>query len=553
MNMHALRRVHTYRLGRSLALAVPAPTRLLTTAVAPSADQSGPRRTPTLPTTQVNINTEDIAGGRLPPTISRILSPQSSAKFLNRQNAVTIVGWLKSIRTQKQHTFLHVQDGTHPDGIQIVVTGDHSALPAGLSTGCALRITNGTLQPSPEGVKQPFEVHLPPSSTDSPQQGCISLLSPSDLSYPLQKKRHSLDFLRTITHLRPRSNLMSAVQRTRHATQVALHQWFHAHDFVHIHTPILTASDCEGAGETFSVTGPPASKPGDPAFFGGSKHAVHLTVSGQLHLEMFAAAHPRVYTLSPAFRAEKSLSTRHLAEFYMLEAEMAFIESLDPLIDVTGKLVQACARAVSDADVVQVAEILAMQAGERGEDKRARVRAAEARVARLAEGMVERVTYSDAVRYLQGHKRAKKFVYPVVWGNDLQAEHEAVLADDVGGPVCVTDYPAQLKPFYMLPNQPSGEHGQTAACFDMLVPGVGELVGGSLREHDPEKLAAAMRARGMDPEGEDYRWYVELRKYGMGPHGGFGLGFDRLVRHLLGIDSVREVVPVPRYYTECRY
>ncbi|KAI9176150.1 asparaginyl-tRNA synthetase [Blastocladiella emersonii ATCC 22665] len=455
---------------------------------------------------------------------------------------VTSQGWVKTFRVQKTHTFIQLSDGTTAAHLQIVVPG---AL-RDLATGVAIRVA-GTLKPSPAGLQQDVELHAEPAD--------VTVVGGCDPSYPLQKKKHGIDFLREITHLRPRSNIFSAASRVRNASYVGLHDYFQQSGFVHIHTPLLTSSDCEGAGETFKVVAPSDVAPGaDPAKPYFSTPSVNLTVSGQLHLEMFAHAHPRVYTFSPAFRAEQSLSTRHLSEFYMLEAEVSFVDSLQPLLDLTTGCVQAAARRVNLADVTLLAD-LADAGGDKSPAARtARRAAAEARVRDLAERPFAVLSYTDAVAYLASHKRAKMFKYPVKWGLALQAEHETLLAADVGRPVFVTDYPAPLKPFYMLPNALSSSESPdrtTVACFDLLVPGIGELVGGSLRQHDPEALARQLRDAGMDPE--PYAWYLDLRRYGGAPHGGFGLGFDRLVRYLAGAESVRDVVPVPRYFGECRY
>ncbi|KNE69480.1 asparagine-tRNA ligase [Allomyces macrogynus ATCC 38327] len=393
-------------------------------------------------------------------------------------------------------------------------------------------------------------------------------------SYPLQKKRHGVDFLREITHLRPRTNTFAAAARVRNDLFFGLHNYFAHHGFLHIHTPILTASDCEGAGETFEILAPADTDSPDREgpcsdYFGTPR--VNLTVSGQLHLEMFAHAHPRVYTFSPSFRAEKTLSTRHLAEFAMLEAEMTFIDDLDTLLDVTTAMVRDAVTKVNPADLELLAQ-LAPQLASSGSPSRGKldaaaraehVRAAMHRVEQLA-GEYAVMTYTEAVQYLAAHPRAPKWQYPVRWGSDLQAEHEKFLGHQIGRPVYVTHYPRGLKPFYMLvdrvpatipdgvPVDPDlGGDFATVANYDLLVPDLGELLGGSLREHDADALEAAMQRAGLNVAA--YQWYLDLRRYGGAPHGGFGLGFDRLVKHVTGLESVRDVVPVPRYYRECRY
>ncbi|KAJ3358325.1 hypothetical protein GGF32_000492 [Allomyces javanicus] len=479
-------------------------------------------------------------------------TPKHGSSDQPRPPAVVVHGWIKTLRAQKEHTFVQVSDGTTAQNLQIVVDGPVK----GLQTGAALTIT-GTLQPSPPGLKQSVELHAKPEQ-----------------SYPLQKKRHGVNFLREITHLRPRTNTFAAAARVRNDLFFGLHNYFAHHGFLHIHTPILTASDCEGAGETFEILAPtetesPALREGPCSDYFGTPR-VNLTVSGQLHLEMFAHAHPRVYTFSPSFRAEKTLSTRHLAEFAMLEAEMTFIDDLDTLLDVTTAMVRDAVTKVNPADLELLAQ-LAPQLASSGSparklDAAARaehVRAAMHRVEQLA-GEYAVMTYTEAVQYLATHPRAPKWQYPVRWGADLQAEHEKFLAHHVGRPVYVTHYPRGLKPFYMLvdrvpatvpadvPVDPElkGDF-TTVANYDLLVPDLGELLGGSLREHDADALEAAMQRAGLNVAA--YQWYLDLRRYGGAPHGGFGLGFDRLVKHVTGLESVRDVVPVPRYYRECRY
>lgn len=347
-------------------------------------------------------------------------------------------------------------------------------------------------------------------------------------SYPLQKKRHSLEFLRTINHLRPRGNTGASVLRIRSAAAEGFRHFFAAHEFTQVDTPILTSNDCEGGGEVFQIAGGKEQA----GFFG---KPAYLTVSGQLHAEMMATALSRVYTFGPVFRAEASLTSRHLAEFWMLEAELAFIDKLAPLLDVTEASVQGATRHVMQkcADELQFFNKFV--------DK-----SLLERLERSIEKPFVRMTYTEAIDVLQ---RAKThFEFPTTWGSSLQSEHERYLASDYcGRPVFVTDYPTEHKPFYMRAN----DDGKTVACFDLLLPKIGELVGGSMREERYAPLEAKMRAADMNME--DYQWYLDLRKYGTAPHGGYGIGFERFLLWLTGLENVREVVPVPRWVNHCKY
>ncbi|KAI9221985.1 hypothetical protein BC828DRAFT_379658 [Blastocladiella britannica] len=538
---------------RVAAVSAPLMTRVrgLSSAVAPPGTSARGHPTSLVPHSLAATS----ARTSLPPTLANVLESMPVG------TPVTVHGWVRSARGQKGLAFVHLADGTNVDGVQVVVDGAVS----GLATGTAVRVS-GTLVASPPGLKQAIEVHAVPSG--------VEVLGACESSYPLQKKRHGIDFLRTHLNLRPRSALYAATLRVRAAVDHAIHAHMRDAGFLHVHTPILTASDCEGAGETFTVHPPPSSssssstsapkevtaaeyfKTGDPTA------AVSLTVSGQLHLEMFAAAHPRVYTVSPAFRAEQSVSSRHLSEFAMVEAEIAWTRSLDDVMGVTAGMVAAAAAAVDPRDVECIARIMHAQPVQPRKGTVVQqqltvaeaVSAATARVESLASGTPPPavVPYTEAVAFLSGRARAAKFTVPVQWGMSLQAEHEHYLADDLGRPVFVVDYPKSIKPFYMLPSGGADADQATVQCFDLLAPGgAGELAGGSLREHRADVLEAEMVARGMDPA--SYAWYLDLRRYGCGPHGGFGLGLDRLVRYLAGVSSVRDVVPVPRMFGECQY
>ena len=348
-------------------------------------------------------------------------------------------------------------------------------------------------------------------------------------TYPLQKKRHSFEFLRSIAHLRPRTNALGAVARVRSALSFAIHRFFHEHGFLQVHTPVITTSDCEGAGEMFTVT---ALEPGqlqgpDPFnndFFG---RRAGLTVSGQLQAEIFALSHGRVYTFGPTFRAEHSNTSRHLAEFWMLEPEMAFCD-LAGNRDVAESLIKFLVCVALD----ECGEDLALF------DQH------------VAKGLIDKLTqvrdrpfvhlpYTDAVTELQ--RAGRQFEFPVQWGIDLQAEHERFLCEEVAqAPVVVTNYPADIKPFYMRLD----DDGRTVAAMDILVAGIGELIGGSQREERYEVLAARMAAAGLDLA--QYGWYLDLRRYGSVPHSGFGLGFERLVQFVTGMQNIRDVIPFPR-------
>ncbi|ORX61550.1 asparaginyl-tRNA synthetase [Hesseltinella vesiculosa] len=425
---------------------------------------------------------------------------------------VTIRGWIRSVRQQKQLSFANINDGSNLKGIQAILTGSDASK---LSTGACVEL-KGMLVASP-GKEQSQEL----------QVSEIKVLGECDNSYPLQKKRHSLEFMRSINHLRARGNTGSAVLRMRNAASEGIQRFFASEEFIQVHTPLLTSSDCEGAGEVFGIT------PSD--FF---KQPVYLTVSGQLHAEIMATAMGRVYTFGPVFRAEPSLTSRHLAEFWMVEAEMTFLDNLDQLLDVTEANVQETTRHVLDRCADDMAFF------NQWVDK-----SLLARLEKSIQQPFVRMSYTEAVDVLQRAKHT--FQFPTTWGSSLQSEHERYLASAAccDRPVFVTDYPAELKPFYMRAND--ADDGRTVACFDLLMPGIGELVGGSMREERHDVLLGKMKHAGMKMD--DYQWYLDLRKYGSAPHGGYGIGFERLMLWLTGLDNVREVVPVPRWVGHCRY
>lgn len=437
------------------------------------------------------------------------------------QTAVTVCGWVRTIRRGKEVAFIELNDGSCLASLQIVAAPDLPGLTvAGLGTGAALSV-QGELLPSPASG-QTWELRAT----------SITLLGAADESFPLQKKRHSLEYLRSIAHLRPRANTFAAVFRLRSALSFAVHRFFRERAFTCIHTPIITASDCEGAGELFRVTTldpqAPPQRDGEidwKADFFAEKTG--LTVSGQLEGELCALALGDIYTFGPTFRAEDSHTSRHAAEFWMIEPEMAFADLADD-----------CALA---EDFLRYLVTFALN--ECGEDLaffNARIEPGLiARLEAIAKASFATMTYSEAVQRLLGSGRS--FEYPVSWGCDLQSEHERFLSEEIiGGPLFVTDYPAELKAFYMRQNA----DGRTVAAMDLLVPRVGEIIGGSQREEREEVLRAQMTRKGVSQEA--LWWYLESRRWGSCPHAGFGLGFERLLMYISGMENIRDVIPFPR-------
>ncbi len=436
---------------------------------------------------------------------------------------VMICGWVRSARESKNLGFVDCNDGTHFTGVQIVF--EREKLEEGknvkLSTGCAIRV-EGVVVLTPD-AKQPFEI----------QATTLVLEGDCPPEYPLQKKRHGFDYLRTQLHLRPRTNTFNAVFRVRSLCAAAIHEFFVGRGFIYVHTPIITASDAEGAGEMFRVaTFDPLDPPKTPdgqvdyskEFFGSD---AKLTVSGQLYAEAFALAMSNVYTFGPTFRAEHSYTPRHAAEFWMIEPEIAFADLEDDMA-----LAEDMIKYVLRYLFEKAPEELAFfdQFIDNGLLKRLR---------NVAENEFARVSYTRAVELLIESGQA--FEYPVVWGCDLQTEHERYLTETIyQKPVFVTDYPKEIKAFYMRAN----DDGKTVAATDLLVPGIGEIVGGSQREERLDLLEQRITQDGMNVE--DYGWYLELRKYGGCKHAGFGLGFDRLVMYVTGISNIRDVLPFPR-------
>ena len=438
--------------------------------------------------------------------------------------SVTVCGWARTIRDMKTFGFIELNDGSCFRNLQVVMDAgalDNYREIAAQNVGAALIVT-GVLVLTPQ-AKQPLEV----------KAETIQVEGVSSPEYPLQKKRHSVEYLRTIAHLRPRTNLFSAAFRVRSVAAHAIHCFFQDRGFVYVHTPIITASDCEGAGEMFQVTtldvsNPPRTQDGaldySQDFFG--KRA-SLTVSGQLNAENFAMAFGDVYTFGPTFRAENSNTQRHAAEFWMIEPEMAFCD-LQGDMAVAEAMIKHIIRTVVEKCPQEMAFFNSFV------DK-----GLIERLEHVASSDFGRVTYTEAVEILR--KNNDKFDYKVEWGCDLQTEHERYLTEQVfQRPVFVTDYPKEIKAFYMRLN----DDGKTVAATDCLVPGIGEIIGGSQREERLEILEARIKELGMRPE--DYWWYCDLRRYGSCRHAGFGLGFERMVMYLTGISNIRDVLPHPR-------
>ena len=449
----------------------------------------------------------------------------SKEECLNQE--VCVSGWVRSNRDSKNFGFLTISDGTFFTPLQVVYHDEMANFGeiAKLGVGAAV-IVSGKLIPTPE-AKQEFEL----------QAVEISVEGETQPDYPLQKKRHSLEYLRTIPHLRPRTNTFQAVFRIRSQIAYAIHSFFQERGFVYVHTPLITASDAEGAGEMFEVTTLPLNdvpmKDGRVDYsedFFGKKTS--LTVSGQLNGEAFAQAFRDIYTFGPTFRAEKSNTQRHAAEFWMIEPEMAFAD-LDDVMFIAEDMLKYIIQYV----LVNAPEELEFlnQFVDKGLLER---------LQHIVKSDFARVSYTEAVEMLE--KVNDRFEYKVKWGSDLQTEHERYLTEEIYKcPVFVTDYPKDIKSFYMKLN----EDGKTVAAVDCLVPGIGEIIGGSQREDDLDKLTKRMQELNMNME--DYQFYLDLRKYGSTRHGGFGLGFERAVMYITGMSNIRDVLPFPRTVGNC--
>ena len=452
--------------------------------------------------------------------------------FKNREEyldkKVTVGGWIRSIRDSKTFGFIVVNDGSYFEPLQIVYHDKMENFQeiSKQNVGAAIVVT-GTLVATPQ-AKQPFEI----------QAKTVTVEGASAPDYPLQKKRHSFEYLRTISHLRPRTNTFQAVFRVRSLAAYAIHQFFQERGFVYVHTPLITGSDCEGAGEMFQVTtldmnNVPTDDKGavdySQDFFGKE---TNLTVSGQLNCETFAQAFRNVYTFGPTFRAENSNTTRHAAEFWMIEPECAFAD-LNDNMDLAEAMLKYVIRYVLENAPEEMNFFNSFV------DK-----GLLDRLNHVINSEFGHVTYTEAVELLE--KNNDKFDYKVFWGCDLQTEHERYLTEEIfKKPVFVTDYPKEIKAFYMKMN----EDNKTVAAMDCLVPGIGEIIGGSQREDDIEKLEKRMDELGLKKE--DYDFYLDLRKYGSTRHSGFGLGFERCVMYLTGMGNIRDVIPFPRTVKNC--
>lgn len=447
-------------------------------------------------------------------------------KYIGKE--VSVGGWIRSLRDSKTFGFIVINDGTFFEPLQVVYSDklDNFDSISKLNVGAAI-LVKGTLVETPN-AKQPFEI----------QADCVEVEGASTSDYPLQKKRHSFEYLRSISHLRPRTNTFQAVFRVRSLIAYAIHKFFQEREFVYVHTPLITGSDCEGAGEMFRVTtldmeNLPKGEDGkvdySQDFFGKE---TNLTVSGQLNGETFAQAFKNIYTFGPTFRAENSNTTRHAAEFWMIEPEIAFADLKDDMM-----LAESMLKYVINYVLENAPE--EMNFFNSFVDK-----GLIERLKHVAESDFAHVTYTEAIDILE--KNNDKFEYKVSWGVDLQTEHERYLTEEVfKRPVFVTDYPKEIKAFYMKLN----EDGKTVAAMDCLVPGIGEIIGGSQREDDYDKLLQRMEECGLKKE--DYEFYLDLRKYGSTRHAGFGLGFERCVMYLTGMQNIRDVVPFPRTVKNC--
>ncbi len=435
--------------------------------------------------------------------------------------AITVCGWVRTVREGKAFGFIELNDGTSFRPVQIVYANDERKLGKGLTTGCAI-VVEGELKLTPD-APQPFEIHA----------DAIMIEGECPPDYPMQKKRHTLEYLRTMQTLRPRTNTFLATFRVRSVTAAAIHEFFQDRGFVYVHTPILTNADCEGRGEMFQVTtldleNLPRTEDGkvdySQDFF---KKPVHLSGSGQLYGEAFALAFRDIYTFGPTFRAEYSFTARHASEFWMIEPEMAFCD-LEGDMDVAEAMVKYIIRTVLDRCPAE------MEFFNKFVDK-----GLLERLDNVLSNEFKRLSYTEAIEILKNS--GEQFEYPVEWGVDLQSEHERYITEKVfGKPVFLTDYPKEIKSFYMRQN----DDGKTVAAADLLVPGVGEIVGGSQREERYDVLDARCKELGMDMS--EYQWFLDLRKYGGVKHAGFGLGFERMVMYLTGMQNIRDVLPFPR-------
>ena len=453
---------------------------------------------------------------------------KSTDQFVNQE--ITIEGWVKTVRDSKTFGFIELNDGTFFKNVQIVFhdTLENFAQICKLTISSSVKVSGKFILT--ENAKQPFEI----------QATNIEIESLSDSSYPLQKKKHSFEYLRTISHLRPRANTFHAVFRVRSALAYSIHKFFQEKGFVYVNTPILTGSDAEGAGEMFNVNSfnlkdIPKNKEGDidfsQDFFG---KPAHLTVSGQLNAETFAQSFCNVYTFGPTFRAENSNTVKHAAEFWMVEPEICFADLSDDM-DLAEEMIKYIFQYVLDTCPEEMEFF----------NKFIDTGLLE-RLHHVIGSDFVRISYTDAIKELEKHN--DEFEYKVSWGVDLQTEHERYICENIfKKPVFVTDYPKDIKAFYMKQNP----DGKTVAASDLLVPGIGEIIGGSQREEDYDKLLTRMKELNMPLE--EYSWYLDLRKYGSCHHAGFGLGFERAIMYLTGMQNIRDVIPFPRTPKNCEF
>ena len=445
------------------------------------------------------------------------------------KNNITIKGWVRTRRDNKDFSFIELNDGTSLANIQCIADSGISGYEdiTKMSTGSSIGITGKLVESLGKG--QQWEIHAT----------SIELIGEAPTDYPLQKKGHTPEFLRSISHLRPRANLYGAVFRMRSRLAQAVHRFFDERDFIYAHTPIITASDCEGAGEMFRVTTHDPSTPGaqkfEEDFF---NKASYLTVSGQLEGEAFATALSNIYTFGPTFRAENSNTTRHANEFWMIEPEMAFC-NLEEDMDLAEEFVKYLITDTlnkNEGDLEIFNKFVDKQLIER--------------LTFVADKPFQRVSYTEAVETLI--KSGKSFEYPVIWGVNLQSEHERYLTEEhFKCPTTVYDYPKDVKPFYMRANDPDSEGRQTVTAMDLLVPGIGEIVGGAQREERLDVLQSNMAEHNLNEE--DYWWYTDLRKYGTCPHAGFGMGFERMLMFATGMKNIRDVIPFARTPGSCEF
>ncbi len=443
---------------------------------------------------------------------------------------VTVSGWVRTIRDSKNFGFIELNDGTFFKNVQIVFdnTLNNFEEIKKLTISSSISVTGELIKT--ENAKQPFEI----------KASNVEIINVADLDYPLQKKKHSFEYLRTVSHLRPRTNTFNAVFRVRSVLSFAIHKFFQDRGFVYVHTPIITGSDCEGAGEMFRVTtldmeNLPKKEDGkidfSQDFFAKESH---LTVSGQLDVETYAHAFRNVYTFGPTFRAENSNTVKHAAEFWMIEPEICFADLQDDM-DLAEDMIKYIISYVLENAPEEMAFFNQfIDAGLLD------------RLHNVINSDFGRISYTDAIKELE--KNNDNFEYPVHWGTDIQTEHERYLSEKIfGKPVFVTDYPKEIKAFYMKLNP----DGKTVAATDLLAPGIGEIIGGSQREDDYEKLNSRLKELGLNKE--DYWWYLDLRRYGSCPHAGFGLGFERMMMYLTGMQNIRDVLSFPRTPKNCEF